>query len=100
MRNSLELSIHYLNKVRERRERREGGRERERGDMYYDLIVHVLDTTDTVLAGYFISVQVNNFLHSIKGTLPSPPTHTHTHTHSLYNEPHYTFMILYCQNNQ
>ena len=40
MRNSLELNIHYLNKVRERRE----GREEGRGDMYYDLVVHALDT--------------------------------------------------------
>ena len=31
MRNSLELNIHYLNKVRERRERREGGREGREG---------------------------------------------------------------------
>ena len=50
--------------------------------MYYDLIVHALDTTDTVLAGYFISIQINNFLHSIKGLYPSPPAHTHTHTHT------------------
>ena len=53
MRTSLELSIHYLNKVRERGGRE--GRDREGSDVrYYVLVVHALYTTNIncVLAGY------------------------------------------------